>query len=169
MPGHACWRSSARYSAALSMKTCGCQPWAARCSIPTVSPSSKVGPKAPTGAAMQPSRCPSTTAPCCCCWRPFSNSKAARCPIARWTSNRSATCMKVCSSAPSSAPMRSRWNWMPPRAPRRLGSSWPNWIQRAWMVWRIWPSCCKSAPAVLPAGCVMIWPNLSMTPWRIDC
>ena len=39
-----------------SIKTCCCQPTAARCSIPTAFPSSKAAPRAATGAARLPSR-----------------------------------------------------------------------------------------------------------------
>ena len=78
---------------------------------PVGSPSSRVAPRAPTGAPTRPSRCRSTTAQCCCCSRLSSNSKAGRCPTAHWTSNRSAMSMRACWSAPSNAPPRSRWNW----------------------------------------------------------
>ncbi len=124
---------------------------------PDLFPSSRAAPRAPTGAPTRPSRCRSTTAPCCCCSKPSSSFRAGHCPTVRWTSNRSVTSTRACWNAPSSAPPRSRWNWMGPRMPKPPGSSWPSWNPPASTVPNALPNCSRSAPAVLPAACATIW------------
>ena len=107
----------------------------------------------------RPNRCRSTTAPCCCCSRPSSTSRGERCPIARWTSNRSATSTRACWSAPSSATAevtleldgtknaKAPWVTLAELESARLDGA-----ERLL-------SCFRNAQAVPPAACATIWPS----------
>jgi hypothetical protein len=169
MPGRACWRSSAPYSAASSTRTCAC--------------------RALGGSLFDPDRFPFLEGRAKGSnWRtdaakplPIDNRtvllllEAIQQFQGRTLSYRALDVEQIgyvyegLLERTVKRTAKSRWNWMPPRAPSPPGSSLAELESPDWMVPHARRVCSRSAPAVPPVGCATIWPSPSTTPWPTAC